>query len=184
MWSVTQKEKWFTGVKGKGDICRRDAEERRGGSRLRTSLTNLVPEAWSCKSACVFRWWFTDEQTWVFSNWPVPLGSVCVCPCWLWIGSGNGPLSCMCLHISCSSSLQIEGRLRLFGKAVRKTKNYFFFPVHFKKGFETLLFIKRYCKLSVGQLEKQQDYKVAWDDWAPYFTRSHQVSFLLIKIWS
>lgn len=80
-------------------------------------------------SARVFHWWFTNEQTWVFSDWPVPLRSVCACPYWLWICSGNGPLSCICLHISCSSSLQIEAGLDCLGRLYRRPKDFFFLCV-------------------------------------------------------
>lgn len=54
---------------------------------------------------------------------------------------------------------RLRAGLDCLGRLYRRPKD-FFFPVRFKKAFETLLFIKRYCKLNVGQLKKQHDYKV------------------------
>lgn len=68
----------------------------------------------------------------------------------------------VCVFISLVLAVyRLRAGLDCLGRLYGRPKIIFFFPVHFKKGFETLLFIKRYCKLSVGQLKKQQDYKVA-----------------------
>lgn len=93
----------------------------------RTSLTNLVPEAWSCKSACVFRWWFTDEQTWVLSNWPV-LWEVCAC-----VPAGCGSvlemaLCPVCVLISLVLAVyRLRAGLACLGTLYRRPKELFFF---------------------------------------------------------